>query len=487
MSETEALEGTVPTLLIPESFALLMAALAPCFTVPTYDTFRDLVAGWLHCRGRHTVTAVALAAGVVGWRHVSVFHRFFSRARGEPDALGRIVFRLALAWSPADQPLVALVDDTLARKGGKAIALGSMHHDPLLSTVRKAFCSFGHVWVVLALWVPLPVGPRGGPKGVAIPVLFRLYVGRQRGNRADAPSRATSGRRFQAAQAAFPQQRPTKPELARAGIAVVARWAAELAPGRTVYVVGDTAYTNRTTLEGRPANVEFVGRLRLDAALWTPPPPQRPGQNGRPRKRGTRLPTPQVLAASRTGRGTWHRLQLTLYGRRVSPRVFSGTALWYSSLRAAPLRYVVVRDPRGHRKDEAFFCTDRRVRAAFILATYAKRWTLEVTFFDLKQSLGFADPQNQTARAVQRTAPFAGLVYALVMLWASRRIQQGASLGWLHRPWYRRKAAPSFPDLLQTLRHAGTAPPPQVLAPPCPSRCRRKVRAPRRATASASP
>ena len=48
----------------------------------------------------------------------------------------------------------------------------------------------------------------------------------------------------------------TKPELAREGIAVVARWAAELAPGRTLYAVGDTAYSNRTTMEGRPANVE---------------------------------------------------------------------------------------------------------------------------------------------------------------------------------------------------------------------------------------
>jgi hypothetical protein len=44
-----------------------------------------------------------------------------------------------------------LIDDTLARKTGKGIALATMHHDPLLSTARKPFCGFGHVWVVLAL------------------------------------------------------------------------------------------------------------------------------------------------------------------------------------------------------------------------------------------------------------------------------------------------------------------------------------------------
>jgi len=88
------------------------------------------------------------------------------------------VFTLALKWLPADQPLVVLGDDTLARKGGKSIALASMHHDPLLSSARKPFCSFGHVWVVLAVWVPLPFG---SGRGFALPVLFRLYVGAKRG------------------------------------------------------------------------------------------------------------------------------------------------------------------------------------------------------------------------------------------------------------------------------------------------------------------
>jgi hypothetical protein len=469
----------MPPLIVPESFALVLAVFVPCFTASTYRTFRYLVAGWVHCPGRRTVTAVVMAAGAVGWRHVSVFHRFFARARWEPDALGHVVFQLALRWVPPDQPLYVLVDDTLARKRGKAIALGSMHHDPLLSSVRKAFSSFGHVWVVLALWVPLPFGPQGRPKGVALPILCRLYVGRQRGNRADARAggaRATSGPRYRGAQAAFPPaaRRPTKPEVARAGLAVLAQWAAVAAPGRRLYLVGDTAYTNRTTMEGRPANVEVVGRLRLDAALWTPPPARSPGQRGRPRKRGHRLPTPQALAAARTPRGTWHRLRLVLYGRPVAPLVFRGTALWYGALRDQPVRFVVVRDPSGRRHDEAFFCTDLAVSVAFLLTTYAKRWTLEVTFFDLKQALGFEDPQNQAPRAVRRTAPFAGLVHALVVLWAARQIDNGAVLSTPVRPWYRHKARVglSFGDLLAALRQAGlaqlAAASPRISSPVCP-------------------
>ena len=485
----------MPPLMLPETFTPVAAAFAVCFTAPTYQTFCYLVAGWVHCLGRHTVTGVAVAAGAGsvgtldgrGWRHISAFHRFFSRARWDPDALGKVVFTLAVRLLPDGWPILLLVDDSLARKEGKAIALGSMHHDPLLSHGRKAFSSFGHVWVVLAIWGPLPFGVVGSPRGVAVPILFRLFVGSQRGNRADAPSRPTSGKRYQQTRAAFPAdpaERPTKPELARAGIVLVAGWAAVLTPERTVYVVGDTAYVNQTTVEGRPANVEVLGPLRMDGALWTSPPSRRPGQKGRPRKRGERLPTP---AAQAQARQQWHALPVTLYGRTVTPLVFRGTALWYSVLRDAPLRYVVVRDPSGRRKDTAFCCTDRSVSAAFILETYACRWTLEVTFFLLKDQLGFDEPQNQTALAVRRTAPFAGFVFALIVLWYATELQAGRVATWLSRPWYRHKAAPSFADVLATLRQAGSTAsaawhsPSGFLTPPCPPRRHRTTRRQRHA------
>src|SRR4051794_41260614 len=96
------------------------------------------------------------------------------------------MFQQALRWLAPEQPLYLLGDDTLARKQGKCVSLATMHHDPLLSTAKKPFFSFGHVWVVLALWVPLPMG-RG--RGFALPLLVRLYTGAKRGGGAHAPSR----------------------------------------------------------------------------------------------------------------------------------------------------------------------------------------------------------------------------------------------------------------------------------------------------------
>ena len=446
-------------MIVPETFLPLLAAFQPCFTAPSFRNFSVLVAGWIQCLGRRTITGVVLAAGAVGSRHISVFHRFFTRAQWSLDAIGQVMVGLAQRWIPAEQPLVVLVDDTLARKHGKGISLATMHHDPLLSSARKPFCSFGHVWVVLALWVPLPVGSE---RGFALPLLFRLYVGAKRGGRANAPSRPHPGTRQRAAEAAHAKRpRPTKLELARELLGLVAQWAGE----RTIYVMADSAYAGRTLLEGRPAHVQVISRLRLDAALWTKPGRRRPGQKGRPRRRGHRLPTLKAMA---TTRRHWDPLPLTIYGRQVTPLVFGVTALWYGALRDQPVRIVVVRDPSGRRRDEAFFCTDLTLGAAGILEGYARRWTLEVSFHDQKQFLGFEDPQNQTEQAVARTAPLAGIVYALVLLWYAGQVERGMAPPWLVRPWYRAKTTPSFLDMLTALRQ--DARPLAISAPPCPPR-----------------
>ena len=95
----------MPAGIVPESFVGLLAAFASCFGAPSYRTFEWLIIGWVHCLGRRTITAVALASGGVGRRHISVFHRFFSRAAWRLDDLGRVLFGLAAAWIPDDEPL----------------------------------------------------------------------------------------------------------------------------------------------------------------------------------------------------------------------------------------------------------------------------------------------------------------------------------------------------------------------------------------------
>ena len=213
--------------MIPESIARVLAAYAVCLQARSYPTFQWLVLGWVQCLGRRPLTAVALASGGLAERHVSVFHRFFARAVWSLDAVGQVVLQQALRWLPPEQPVDLLGDDPLARKSGKGVSLAAMHHDPLLSTARKPFFSSGHVWVVLAVWVPLPMG-RG--RGFALPLLVRLYTGAKRGGRAEAPARPTTGQRRQVAETAHAaRDRRTKLELLREMTGIVANGAPDRA------------------------------------------------------------------------------------------------------------------------------------------------------------------------------------------------------------------------------------------------------------------
>jgi len=85
------------------------------------------------------------------------------------DGVGRA--ELVLALVPRNEVVILPVDDTLGRHTGKHIRAAGMHHDPLLSTRVKPVFHWGHVWVVLAVVIRVPVWDRS----FALPVLARLY------------------------------------------------------------------------------------------------------------------------------------------------------------------------------------------------------------------------------------------------------------------------------------------------------------------------
>ena len=145
---------------------------------------------------------------------------------------------------------------------------------------------------------------------------------------------------------------------------------------------------------------------------------------------------------------------MRIYGRKVKVWYQSIDALWYSSAGPRLLRIVVVRDPRRQRRDDCFFSTDLTLRPPQILETFALRWPLEVCFRDVKQLLGFEDPQNRVCQATQRTAPLTLYIYDLVLLWYAQSGYCLANSSALQRIWYRQKASISFEDILRTVRHA---------------------------------
>lgn len=148
----------MPDTVIVPSFLALLQLFAPHFTQPTCRTFLTVACGWVLALGRHTVTTAVRAANATRWKHISSFHRFFSKSKWELDPMGFVLVRMIDALVPLAQPLVVAVDDTLGRHTGKKIAAASMHRDPLLSTAVRVAFSWGHVCMAVPATSPSSVG-----------------------------------------------------------------------------------------------------------------------------------------------------------------------------------------------------------------------------------------------------------------------------------------------------------------------------------------
>ncbi len=405
------------------SFVALLQQLAFVMTAPTFTSFVTVLTGWVSAR-RRTITGMLLAADAVKGgsmngraKHHSAYHRLFAAAAWSLDELGLAVFDLIEPWL-GDQAVDLAIDDTLARKRGRKIFGVGMHHDPLLSSRQTALMNWGHSWVVLGVIVRFPFCKQ---RCFCLPVLFRLYVSKK--------TVAKEGGWYR-----------TRPELAVDMLYVLCRHR----PDRRFHAIGDSAYGGQSVLGELPPNCDLTSRLTLDARLYDAAGPRRPGTNGRPRRRGRRLPTPRQMLGQRA-----RRLTLNIYGRRDRSRVVDCVARVHA-VPERPLRVVAVEPLTGGRTKQVFYSTRHQASAEDVLTWYAMRWSIEETNQNSKMHLGFEEPQGWTRQAVERTAPTAMLPYSLIVLWFTR-------VGHRHyrkpvRPWYRGKAHASFADMLATLR-----------------------------------
>jgi len=421
------------------TFRQLLLTFHDTFTAPTYATFVTLATGWCLSPRHRYITEMIQAADAVHRGHHSRYHRFFSGAAWSVDDLYETLALRAVQEFYPSGTIVLAVDDTLCRKRGLTIFGTGMHHDPLISSRKRAWVSWGHDWVILSLIV---VNPPWSPTKVwALPVGLRLYRNRQG---------LTKGRKGPKGRGKGAKRKPpadpghrTRPELA---VELIERFA-RFFPGREVVISGDSAYGGKSVLRRLPAGVDLISRVAPNAALYRPAPPRRPGQKGPSRKKGDRLSGMAEWAADVT---PWEGLEFDQYGLHASLRVKTIRALYYKAGKDRLLTIVLVRDAKGGRPDQMFYCTRTDWDARTILAHYASRWSAEVMHYNAKQMMGLEDPSNRTARAVERTAPVGLALYGLSLIWFHGGGHRSSSFP--DRPWYPGKAEPSYADILAALR-----------------------------------
>jgi hypothetical protein len=236
-------------------------------------------------------------------------------------------------------------------------------------------------------------------------------------------------------------------DYARQMLLQIRRWL----PHVPLVVTADSSFSAIEFLAAAGEHVTVVTRLRLDAALYAPAPPREPGTVGRPRKKGARLPTlTQVLTDEKT---QWLRLLVNQwYGRGAYElEIATGTALWYhSGMPPVALRWVLVRDPLAKLEPKAFLCTDQEATPVEILTWFVRRWSVEVTFEEVRRHLGMETQRQWSDMAIVRTTPCLLGLFSLVALVADRLHGQG-ELTVARSAWYE-KSLPTFSDALASVR-----------------------------------
>lgn len=375
----------------------IVQALAPAFTLPPFTSHCQLLLGWLMCLGTHTTYRVSQTIHAdepcpAAQRHAfDRYYNFFSRSGWTVSALAyRLAVFVVTHLNPAGV-LYLVVDDTLPHKRGLKVWGLGWFREAVASTRKRVATASGNNWVVLGLAIPVPFCP---DQILCVPLLARPHL----------PGQA----------------QPGCAKLARQMLQEVQTWF----PGRGLILIGDGAYGCKALLDRLPAGVVFVGRLRGDAALFDPHPPRAvAGRRGPKPKKGARRPSPKAAAAKadrrRSGRGpwVWQEVVVTAYGKRRTLQAFAYTVVWPQVLGLCPVQVVVVRDPDSKLDDAYLFTTDLQATAAWVIATFARRWSVEVLFRASKQVLDVEAPQQWCRESIEELAPWVWLLQSLVQGW----------------------------------------------------------------------
>jgi hypothetical protein len=386
-----------------------------------------LLLGAILTGGPRTVTAALRVMGLSAEKNWSKYHRVLSRARWSALAASRMLLWLIVTvLAAAGAPIILAADDTLERRRGKQIKAKGCYRDAVRSSKKHVVKSFGLKWVTMAVLVAVPWSSRIW----ALPFLTVL-----------APSEKANQK--------VGKRHKTSVDWVRQMIKQVRRWW----PTRALILVVDGGFAAvKLALSCTATGIEvtLVSRLRLDAGLYHCPPAPRPGQKGKKPKKGKRQRKLSVWAARSDT--PWQELEINWYGgTRRTLLVFSRTGLWYTSgWDPVALRYVLVRDPEGQLRDEAFFATDLKATPEQILEWVIMRWSLEVAFEEARAHLGVETQRQWSDLAIARTTPVLFGLFSLVTLGAY--LLMAVPEGTIRQAAWYEKEEPTFSDLIALVR-----------------------------------
>jgi hypothetical protein len=411
---------------MPDPIMTVLKVFAPEFDHRTWQKVQELVIGVIVAPGKRTVTAALHALGKANEKNYAKYHHVLNRAKWSNRALSERLLKMLVNVFCGSGPIILGIDEHIERRRGDKIAAKGIYRDPVRSSQSHFVKTSGLRWMCMMLLCPIPWVERIW----ALPFLTVL---------------APSERYYQ--QQGKPHKKLT--DWARQMVKQIRRWL----PDRQLVVTGDNSYAVIDLLHACQSlfhPVTFVTRLRLDAGLYEPAPPRQPGQVGRPRKKGRRLPKLADIALCPDT--PWQRVVVTWYdGLKRELDITSNTAVWYHKGKpVVPLRWVLISDPLGEFEPQALLCTDQTVDPLQIIEWFVMRWQIEVTFEESRAHLGINTQRQWSDRAIERTTPLLLGLFSWVTLVANR-LAADQPLTPRTAAWYP-KAHLTFSDAIAAVR-----------------------------------
>lgn len=424
-------------LTLPEAILPVLNPFATMFRGPTWRKAQVLLVGAILAPGQRTVASALRVMGLSGDRNYARYHHVLNRAAWSPLHVSQVL----LGWlirhlDRSDGPLVFGIDETLERRQGPQINALGVYRDAVRSSSSYVVKASGLRWVSLMWLGHIPWARRRW----ALPFLTVL-----------APSERYYQRRG--------RSHKKLTDWARQMVLQLRRWL----PNRPLVLVGDSGYAVLDLLhfcQSLREPVTLIAKLRLDAGLYSPAPPRRPGQNGRPRVKGARLPAlKEILELPAL---PWITAPVPWYdGSTRILELASQTAVWYHSGKPpVPIRWVLIRDPRkelatertGHpgvalyRHGGGPGLYPGMVRASLATGSDFPGGTGQ----EVRAHLGMETQRQWSDRAIARTTPVLMGMFSWVAL-AAHSLQTRHPLIQRQAAWYA-KPAPTFVDAIALLR-----------------------------------
>jgi hypothetical protein len=415
-------------LTLPDEYNTLFAQIRPFFSKRIWKPAMVLLIRAILAPGKRTVTAALRIMGMSAELHFQNYHRVLNRAVWSNLMLSLVLLCLLLNTFLPIGPVVMGIDETIERRRGEKIRAKGIYRDPVRSSKSHFVKASGLRWISMMMLAKVPWAKRVW----GLPFLTVL---------------APSERYYERS----PRKHKKLTDWARQMGMQVCRWL----PDRKLILVADSSYAALELLHSLlslPKPVYMVTQLRLDAALYQPAPPSKPGTIGRPRKKGKRLPKlNQVLIHEQT---IWKTVKVDNWYGQDPPQVeiTSDTAVWYhSGMPAVPIRWVLIRDPKGRFETKSLLCTDQTADPLQILQWFVCRWQIEVTFQEVRTHLGVETQRQWSDKAIARTTPILMMgLFSWVTLLANQS-QVDGRLPVRQAAWYA-KTTPTFSDAIALVR-----------------------------------